>query len=114
MAAPERFAQTAHSFPLHRARRPYMALGRRAAHVRDHGECWGISGPFVGVFAPAYDGLRRLHPLPRLRCSTRDAESHCDAGRKELAILILANCPVWIHVKQLNPGPSGEDVDAVG
>jgi len=28
MAAPERFAKTSDSFPLHRGRRPYMALGR--------------------------------------------------------------------------------------
>src|SRR5262245_35890079 len=30
MAAPERFAETSDSFPLHRGRRPYMARTRRA------------------------------------------------------------------------------------
>ena len=28
MAAPEQFAETSNSFPLHRGRRPYMALNR--------------------------------------------------------------------------------------
>src|SRR5262245_62426167 len=34
MAAPERFAETSDSFPLHRGRRPYMALSSNGADTR--------------------------------------------------------------------------------
>jgi hypothetical protein len=38
MAAPERFAKRSDSFPLHRGRRPYMALdgSARASRLRPH------------------------------------------------------------------------------
>jgi hypothetical protein len=35
MAAPERFAETPDSFPLHRGRRPYMALKSHPKHARE-------------------------------------------------------------------------------
>ena len=45
MAAPERFADTPDSFPLHRGRRPYMAPSG-GKHFRRYVRCHSESGAF--------------------------------------------------------------------
>jgi len=39
---------------------------------------------------------------------------HRDAGQTRWVILDLGELPCLIDVSKLNPGPSGEDADAVG
>jgi len=47
----------------------------------------------------------------RPRC---DCGPHRDAGQMRWVILDLGELPCLIDISKLNPGPSGEDADAVG
>jgi hypothetical protein len=62
MAAPERFAETSDSFPLHRGRRPYMTLGVFHCGAQNFDAMGGtadIDWPPARIASEAYDPLRK-------------------------------------------------------
>ena len=59
----------------------------------------------------AEDVFDRLPPSDLL---ARDCGPHRDAGQMRWMILDVGELPGLIDVSKLNPGPSGEDADAVG
>jgi hypothetical protein len=65
--------------------------------------------------APGLCGLRQQDFRPRAAEFTGcGCGPHRDAGQMRWVILDLGELPCLIDVSKLNPGPSGDDADAVG
>ena len=64
--------------------------------------------------SPRAAGAQQPEPAAEFTDFGCDCGPHRDVGQMRYVILDLGELPCLIDISKLNPGPSGEDADAVG